>query len=147
MGCSVKQTSFLISQWEVELNTLLRPVPVSSWAYVWDKKSFLWFQRASIKWGKEVLCACECTSQCWQSRSRASIVGSVGNRPLLHSGGAGEETPPTPAVARRGVRSCSWKVKSSIGRLSARSEKETGRKRWGTMEKYGRGGGEKDGKY
>lgn len=46
----------------------------------------------------------------------------------LSTAGAAEETPPTPAVARRGVSSCSWKVKSSIGRLSARSGSEADRK-------------------
>lgn len=66
-----------------------------------------------------------CSGQWRQSRSRASMVGSVGTRLLLHSGAAGEETPPTPAVAKRGVNSCSWKVKSSIARLSARSERGT----------------------
>lgn len=49
-------------------------------------------------------------------------MGSAGTRSLLHRGAAGEEMPPTPAVAKRGVSSCSWKVKSSIARLSARSE-------------------------
>lgn len=50
---------------------------------------------------------------------------STGTRTADHRDGGdeAEEKPPIPAVARWGVNSCSWKFKSSMGRLSARSGK------------------------
>lgn len=91
--------------------------------------------------------------QWWEIRSRATVTKWTETRQLLWSEAAGEETPPTPPVASRGVNSCSWKAKSSMARLSERSARKpdragddvdgwkTGRRR---NEKYERrGGGEK----
>lgn len=82
------------------------------------------------------------SSQWGPGRSSRSVREST--RLLLHRGAAGEETPPTPAVDNPGVSSCSWKVKSSTGRLSARSEQETdgGEVRRGEEGREVRRGGE-----